>query len=169
MKKRNKSIVLFEIALLILSSFAIAFILSENLTNAQSVAPAATGTSSTITAQTIGAGTKIVPGTTVYSGAVQLPGDFGIVTAVPGSPITTAPLETGGFSVTQGTNIWNIPAGDMTSSGSVITSIPPSVAGIDTHASILGYKLPAVGWSAGSTFFFAHLIEGLVWGGVLAL
>jgi len=117
-KRGNKTISLFEISLMILSSFAIAFIMQGSLVNGlviprtfnagnfygESTLPAASGSSNGLAPASVGAGAGAgtgATGNTVNYGLGKA--DFGILTSSPGS------------------------------------------------------------------FFAAHLLEGVLWGGVLAL
>ena len=137
MKKRNKRLIfslgISEIFLLFISSFAIAFILSDNLTSAQAGLPT----------QTPGLGSKTI--------------DFNqLIKTNPEAAWSTNP-QTGEISKDSlGTGFYN-------------SAFPGFAQNIpNTQANLGFYKLPAVGTGA-TSFFTAHLIEGVFWGGVLAL
>ncbi len=117
-KRGNKTISLFEIGLLILSSFAIAFIMQENLVGAPSLA------------------------------------DLGISPELPVDQLLYAPSKS--------------PGGLGTASAVPPTVLPPPPGPIDANLGITKVPIDIFSTASGN-FFAAHLIEGVVWGGILAL
>jgi len=120
-------------------------------------------------ATSIKEGTAIGPGI-IKSGPVTGSGDLGTLTASASNPITVT--ESGGqLAVSQGeAQLGTVPVGSLKAgTGGVIadaSSLGAPVA--DSQANLGFYKLPAIG-SGTTAFFTAHLIEGVVWGGILAL
>jgi len=62
----------------------------------------------------------------------------------------------------------NLQNGGHSGASPPVTTVPVGTSAPTTSAKILGYELPAIG-SGATSFFTAHLIEGVFWGGVLAL
>ena len=148
-KWQKRFVVGYEIALLLISSFAIAFVLEENLVNAQAVNPVQTAPVVELSAEEILSLGK-EGYTSVYKAWQTRDSSQLFVQYKEGGELAQ-------FVKDPATKNW-------------ITA-PGGAAGANQQVNLGLYKgdLGGLLGSGSGSFFFAHLIEGLVWGGVVAL